>query len=182
MIDYRIADLWRQARTRAEATMRRTSPASNACLAIGGACRRRESVSDAAVRDQMRTLLTPFLPSGASRPFNERLAASGGMAAARPRRVSCWERRRRSTLTCGRAPACPGIGDVGAGGVVWKAAIADGTANPFGRTWALLIDQPDRAAALGGYRAATLMLLKRSLRNGQASVAHSLEYRAPEAV
>jgi TnpA family transposase len=58
--------------------------------------------------------------------------------------------------------------------------LPEGTDNPFGRTWALLLAQPDREAALGAYRAATLMLLKRSLRNGQASVAARLEHRAPE--
>ena len=43
-----------------------------------------------------------------------------------------------------------------------------------------MIGQPDRAAALQSYRAATAMLLKRSLRNGSASVEHSLNCRAPE--
>jgi hypothetical protein len=51
---------------------------------------------------------------------------------------------------------------------------------PFGPSWQGLIDQPDRAAALGCFRAATLMALKRALRNRSVSVDHSLSYRAPE--
>ena len=54
------------------------------------------------------------------------------------------------------------------------------TAQPFGPSWQGLIDQPDRAAALGCFRAATLMALKRALRNHSVSVDHSLSYRAPE--
>jgi len=51
---------------------------------------------------------------------------------------------------------------------------------PFGPSWQGLIDQPDRAAALGCFRAATLMALKRALRNRSVSVDHSVSYRAPE--
>jgi hypothetical protein len=55
-----------------------------------------------------------------------------------------------------------------------------GQAQPFGASWQGLIDQPDRTAALGCFRAATLMALKRALRNRSVSVAHSLTYQAPE--
>ena len=51
---------------------------------------------------------------------------------------------------------------------------------PFGPSWQGLIDQPDRAAALGCFRAATLMALKRALRNHSISVDHSLSHRVPE--
>ena len=51
---------------------------------------------------------------------------------------------------------------------------------PFGPSWQGLIDQPDRGAALGCFRAATLMALKRALRNHSVSADHSLSYRAPE--
>jgi Tn3 transposase DDE domain len=59
-------------------------------------------------------------------------------------------------------------------------ALPASTLQPFGPSWQVLIDQPDRAAALGCYRAATLMGLKRALRNRSVSVDHSLSYRAPE--
>ena len=59
-------------------------------------------------------------------------------------------------------------------------ALPASTPQPFGPSWQALIDQPDRAAALGCFRAATLMALKRALRNRSVSVDHSLSYRAPE--
>jgi TnpA family transposase len=59
-------------------------------------------------------------------------------------------------------------------------ALPASTPQPFGPSWQALIDQPDRAAALGCFRAATLMTLKRALRNRSVSVDHSLSYRAPE--
>ena len=60
------------------------------------------------------------------------------------------------------------------------AALPVADSQPFGASWQSLIEQPDRAAALGCFRAATLMALKRALRNRSVSVAHSLSYRAPE--
>jgi hypothetical protein len=60
------------------------------------------------------------------------------------------------------------------------AALPDADSQPFGSSWQSLIEQPDRAAALGCFRAATLMALKRALRNRSVSVAHSLSHRAPE--
>ena len=49
---------------------------------------------------------------------------------------------------------------------------------PFAPSWQNLIDQPDRAAALGCFHAATVMALKRGLRNGSITVAHSFSHRA----
>jgi hypothetical protein len=42
------------------------------------------------------------------------------------------------------------------------------------------VDQPDRVAALGCFRAATVMALKRGLRNGSITVDHSFSHRAAE--
>lgn len=58
--------------------------------------------------------------------------------------------------------------------------LPEGTVNPFGATWQRLIGQADRHQALGAYKAATLLLLKRTLRNGQAHCPVSLRYRAIE--
>jgi TnpA family transposase len=60
------------------------------------------------------------------------------------------------------------------------AKLATGSANPFGTTWQALLGQEDRRAALGAFRAATLLLVKRALRNGQAACGASFEHRAPE--
>jgi hypothetical protein len=54
------------------------------------------------------------------------------------------------------------------------------TPQPFGPSWQSLVDQPDRAAALGCFRAATVMALKRALRNGSITVDHSFSHRVAE--
>jgi TnpA family transposase len=58
--------------------------------------------------------------------------------------------------------------------------LSHGTINPFGATWQKLIGQADRQQALSAYKAATLLLLKRTLRNGQAHCPVGLRYRAIE--
>jgi hypothetical protein len=54
------------------------------------------------------------------------------------------------------------------------------TPQPFGPSWQSLINQPDRVAALGCFRAATVMALKRALRNGSITVDYSFSHRAAE--
>ena len=58
----------------------------------------------------------------------------------------------------------------------FASALPEGHAQPFGASWQGLIDQPDRTAALGCSRAATLMALKRALRNRSVSVAHRMPH------
>lgn len=181
MIDYRIADLWRQARTRAEEAAADELRRHQLLISQLAALADDESASDAAVRDQMRALLAPFLPSGAHGPstmvgrVRRELATAGRGASELLDAASTISLNLPATHRL--AQALETLGAVAASG---KRRLPEGTANPFGQTWAFLVDQPDREAAICGYRAATLMLLKRSLRNGQASVAHSLDYRAPE--
>src|SRR6516164_2464201 len=61
-----------------------------------------------------------------------------------------------------------------------SAILPTGAIQPFGVTWKYLIEQENRAAALGCYRAATMLALKRALRNGSVSVGHSIAYRQRE--
>jgi len=61
-----------------------------------------------------------------------------------------------------------------------SATLPTGAIQPFGVTWKCLIEQEDRTAALGCYRAATMLALKRALRNGSVSVGHSIAYRQRE--
>jgi TnpA family transposase len=61
-----------------------------------------------------------------------------------------------------------------------SAALPAATPQPFGPSWQSLIDQPDRVAALGCFRAATVMTLKRGLRNGSITADHSSSHRAAE--
>ncbi|WP_084733339.1 Tn3 family transposase [Sphingobium chungbukense] len=181
MIDYRIADLWRQARTRAEAAVEDELRRHQALVLQLASLVDDENISASVVRDQMRTMLAPFLPAGAHGPSTKvgrvrrELATAGRGASELLRAASSISLDLPSTHPL--AQALTTLDRVAASEM---GRLPEGTPNPFGRTWAFLIDQPDREAAFGGYRAATLMLLKRSLRNGQASVDHSLEHRAPE--
>ena len=181
MIDYRIADLWRQARTRAEAAVEDELRRHQALVLQLASLVDDENTSASVARDQMRTMLAPFLPAGAHGPSTKvgrvrrELATAGRGASELLGAVSSISLDLPSTHPL--AQALTTLDRVAASEM---GRLPEGTANPFGRTWAFLIDQPDREAAFGGYRAATLMLLKRSLRNGQASVDHSLEHRAPE--
>jgi hypothetical protein len=61
-----------------------------------------------------------------------------------------------------------------------SATLPAATLQPFGPSWQGLIEQPDRVAALGCFRAATVMALKRGLRNGSITVDHSFSHRAAE--
>jgi len=54
-----------------------------------------------------------------------------------------------------------------------------GAANPFGPSWRSLLDQPDRKAAMNCYRAATVMLMKRAIRNRLVTAPDSLSHQAP---
>lgn len=77
MIDYRIADLWRQARTRADAAVENELRRHQALVLALVSLVDDENASDSTVRDQMRTTLAPFLPAGAHGP-SRRLTGSCG--------------------------------------------------------------------------------------------------------
>lgn len=49
-------------------------------------------------------------------------------------------------------------------------------ANSFGPSWRSLLDQPDRKAAINCYRAATVMLMKRAIRNRSVTAPDSLSH------
>jgi TnpA family transposase len=181
MIDYRIADLWRQARTRADAAVEDALRRHQALVLQLASLVDDENTSASDMRNQMRTMLAPFLPAGEHSPSTKvgrvrRELATAGRGASELLGAA-------ASISLDLPPTHPLAQALTT--LDWVAAsemgrLPEGTANPFGRTWAFLIDQPDREAAFGGYRAATLMLLKRSVRNGQASVTHSLGHRAPE--
>jgi len=52
--------------------------------------------------------------------------------------------------------------------------------NSFGGVWSSLLNSDDRIMARGAFHAATLLLLKRSLRNGSAWIPESRSWRAPD--
>ena len=181
MIDYRIADLWRQARGRAEDAQAEELRRHQSLVLHLLALTEDEATADDTIRDQLRAMLLPFLASGTqgrtTKVGRVRYQLATGSKGAVELLGAATAIGVDIALDHPLAQAFGTLEQIHARG---EHHLPEGAANPFGRTWALLLAQPDREAALGGYRAATLMLLKRSLRNGQASVAASLEHRAPE--
>ena len=181
MIDFRIADLWRQARARTEDAVEGELRRHHMLILQLAALADDKATSDAAMRDQLRALVAPFLPDGADGLFTKVGRIRRDLVnAGRP-----TDELLNAAATIGLElppihPLAQALTTLGHMTLSEQRSLPPGTANPFGKTWAFLIDQPDRDGAFGGYRAGTLMLLKRSLRNGQAFVTHSLEHRAPE--
>ena len=58
--------------------------------------------------------------------------------------------------------------------------LPDAIDNPFGSAWAGLIAAEDRKTAFTSWCAATALLIKRSLRNGSASIPHSRTWQDPD--
>jgi TnpA family transposase len=176
MIDYRVTDLWRQARDRSAESLANELGRHQRLILHLMALANDNDISDAAVRDRMREMLQPHLPSESSttqvgRIRHELVTASKGANELL---------RAAAEIKIDVAPTHPLAQAMTTLAYAGTSCLPKGTPNPFGRTWAHFIDQSDREAAMGAYRAATLLLLKRSLRNGQASVADSLEHQAPE--
>lgn len=59
-------------------------------------------------------------------------------------------------------------------------SLPDNTTNPFGSLRSDLIDGKERDLALSAWRAATVLLLKKSLKNGSAYIPDSGNWRAPD--
>ena len=177
MLDHRIADLWRQARGRAEANdaqaLRRLRHLPVDLAALG----HDESLGDQAFRSAALAMLEPFVGNAMFVP-RSRVAAVRAELAAQERQVA-------ETLAALaefelETSANPNL--AAAIGILAKAPseLAADADNPFGSTWHDLLVLQDRKAALGAFKAATLLLVKRSLRNGQASCGASIEYRSLE--
>lgn len=178
VLDHRVADLWRQARTRVEAGYAGDLRRYHRLVADLGALAADAAVSADALRAAMLALLAPFqtrAKKSKAAAIREQLATEASALTALLGAVSIV-----GVEIAADHPLAAAL-------TTLTAATADGgrelpadTASPFGPTWRRLIDQPDRAASLNAFRAATLLLVKRALRNGQASVAHSLAHRALE--
>ncbi|MBV9118817.1 MAG: Tn3 family transposase, partial [Acetobacteraceae bacterium] len=178
LLDHRVADLWRSARDRVEDRQDQQLRRHRRLVQDLHALLAEEGVTAEALRNRLQTLMLPFPPGPApTKAAAIRRELSGDaahlaaiLAAARTigLDLSANPRLAEALATLDRLPLGAGVG------------LPEGAGQPFGPTWSGLIDQPDRAAALQSYQAATVMLLKRSLRNGSASVEHSLTHRAPE--
>ncbi len=178
LLDHRIAALWRGARERAE-------DARESRL-----CRFRELLGDfarlvgdevlgaAELRSRLQVLIARFEPERDATQVSAIRQELGRKSSELARRLKT-ARAAALAVPADHRPA-EAFAALDALAAAAASTLPDGHAQPFGPSWQGLIDQPDRAAALGCFRAATLMALKRALRNRSVSVAHSLSYRAPE--
>ena len=178
LLDHHIAALWRGARERAEAArasrLRRFRQLLGDLAGLAGD----EALDAAALRSRLRGLIAPFAA--------EREATQ---VAAIREELGHKSRELARLLKAARAAAlivpadhrlAAAFATLDALDVSSGATLPSGISQPFGPSWQGLIDQPDRVAALGCFRAATLMALKRAVRNRSVSVDHSLSHRASE--
>jgi TnpA family transposase len=179
LADHRIADLWRAARDRVEATaslkLARYRHVITTMIALADDL----SISDQTFRERVRAVAAPF----AGELMGNRSAAIRQELSSQNRTVRPLLKQMMDVpldLPAGHplATALPALRAIYAAD---GRSLPKGTANPFPKVWSLLIEcAATPEAALGAFEAATLMMLKRSLRNGSASTRQSLTYRGQE--
>jgi len=177
LLDHQIAALWRGARERVEVSragrLRRFRRLLGDLVALADD----DALGAAELRSRLRSLIAGFEPEREATQVaairqelgrkSQDLARLLKLARAARLAVPAGHRLAAAFATLDSLAASPN-------------ALPAKAPQPFGPSWQGLIDQPDRAAALGCFRAATLMALKRALRNRSVSVDHSVSYRAPE--
>lgn len=178
LVDHQIAALWRGARQRVEelraSRLRRFRQLLGALTGLVDD----ETLGAADLRLRLRDLIAPFEPDSMTPQvvaIRQELARKSQdlvrvLTAARAAQLTVPADHRLATAfaTLDSLPQSS------------TTTLPVGSAQPFGPSWRDLIDQPDRRAALGCFRAATVMALKRALRNRSVSVDHSLSHRALE--
>ena len=178
LLDHQIASHWRGARERTEASRATRLRRFRALLGDLASLADDEGLNAADMRLRLRGLIAPFDP--------ERMTTQ--VAAIRQelgRKSQELARLLKSVRTVKLAVPIDhrlavAFSTLDALAASKSGVLPAGTTHPFGSSWQRLIDQPDRVAALGCFRAATMMALKRALRNRSATVDHSLSHRAPE--
>lgn len=177
LLDHQIAALWRGAREQVEESRAGRLRRFRQLLGDLAGLAEDEALGTAELRAQLRCLIAPFelerqvtqvaaIRQELGRKSHD-LARLLNLARSVPLVVPADHKLAVAFATLDSLAAAPN-------------ALPTTAPQPFGPSWQGLIDQPDRAAALGCYRAATLMNLKRALRNRSVSVDHSLSHRVPE--
>ena len=178
LLDHRIAALWRAARERAEearaSRLRRFRELLGDLAGLAGD----EALDAAELRSRLQALIARF---DTERDTTQVSAIRQELGRKSQDLARLLQTARATALA---VPAdhhlTAAFATLDAVAATSATALPNGDSQPFGSSWQGLIEQPDRAAALGCFRAATLMALKRALRNRSVSVAHSLSHRAPE--
>lgn len=177
LVDHLIAAQWREAKEAAIDHQRGRLSRFRRLLGDLAALTEDQSLDGDGVRAQVRSLIEPFAPEVG----NTQILAVRRELAGRSKDLA-------QLLTAARTI---GLDSPEEHGLTKAFAALDlltdkgaelpvNTVNPFGRSWQSLVDQPDRGAALKCYRAATVMLLKRALKNRSVTVKNSLAFKAPE--
>jgi len=179
LVDRRIATQWREARQRAEAQQGGRLQRLRGLLDDLTALADEETLSAEALREQLRTLVTPFEPElentqvlAIRRALSEQTVVLNRVV--KSARAVGLELPMDHKLTTAFATLDRLSGSA-------SQTLPAGEENPFGRSWQTLIHQPDRTAALKSYRAATAMLLKRALNNHSVVARDSLMHQSAEA-
>ncbi len=178
LLDHQIAAQWRGARERVEEArtgrLRRLRQLLGDLASLAGD----ETLDAVALRTRLAGLIAPF---GRERETTQVVAIRQELGQKSHELARLLKAARAAALIVpadhSLATAFATLDSLAAASAT---ALPAGTSQPFGPSWQGLIDQPDRAAALGCFRAATLMALKRALRNRSVSVDHSLSWRARE--
>lgn len=178
LLDHRIAALWRDARERAAearaSRLRRFRQLLGDLAGLAGD----DTLEVAELRSRLRGLIAPFEPERAATQVAA-VRQELGRKSQQLARLLKTARAAEFVIPADHrlAAAFATLDSVAASSAT---TLPDGISQPFGPSWQGLIDQPDRVAALGCFRAATVMALKRAVRNRSVSVDHSLSHRAPE--
>ena len=175
LLDHRIATQWRAARERVAAVETSRLRRLHRLLGDLAALADEEELDAADLRSRLQELLAPFEAERRSTRVSDirrelghksqELARLLNTARAAELAVPAQHAVATAFATLDALPA---------------SALPAATRQRFGPSWQSLIDQPDRVAALGCFRAATVMALKRELRNGSITVDHSFSHRATE--
>jgi TnpA family transposase len=178
LLDHQIAAQWREARERAAdgqtGRLKRFRGLIGDLTTLAGD----ESLDADALRTRLLKLVEPFQPE---LQISQVAAIRGELA----QRHGELDRLLRAAKTA-KLQTPPGHKLAEALAVLEKVGgtaagvLPTDAANPFGPSWRDLLQQPDRKAALNCYRAATVMLLKRAIRNRSVTAPDSLDHQAPE--
>ena len=177
LADHQIAAQWRGARERVAEVQASRLRRLHRLLGDLATLAEDEVLDAAALRSRLRDLIAPFDAERRSTRVAE-IRRELGHKSQELARLLKTVRAAELAMPAEHAVAAAfaTLDSLAPSGAVLPAA----TPQPFGPSWQNLIDQPDRVAALGCFRAATVMALKRGLRNGSVTVAHSFSHRAAE--
>jgi hypothetical protein len=177
LLDHQIAAQWREARERATygqtGRLKRFRGLIEDLTTLAGD----ESLDADCLRARLAALLEPFQPElqiSQVAAIREELAQRQGELERLLRAAKTAKLQTPAGHKLAEALALlDKVGGTAAG------VLPANAANPFGPSWRSLLDQPDRKAALNCYRAATVMLMKRAIRNRSVTAPESLSHQAP---